>query len=77
VGQLPDLTEALREASPATKRLAFDAIDMRVVFNKTEGRVQISATITEAVADLLHAPGDLALCGRLLRGWDSNPQPFG
>jgi site-specific DNA recombinase len=73
--RLPNLTDALSEASPATKRQVFDAFDLRCVYDKLDGRVEISATITEAVADLLQEPGDLALCGGLLRGWDSNPQP--
>ncbi len=55
----------------------FDAFDLRCVYDKLDGRVEISATITESVADLLQEPGDLALCGCLLRGWDSNPQPIG
>jgi hypothetical protein len=57
--------------------LVFDAFDLRVAYDKIDGRVQISATITEAVADLLQEPGGLALCGTKLRGWDSNPQPLG
>jgi hypothetical protein len=74
--RLPDLSEALRAADPATKHQVFDAFDLRVVFDKLDGRVEISATLTGAVADLLQDPGDLALCGRLLRGWGSNPQPL-
>jgi hypothetical protein len=34
---LPDLTEALREAPIATKRLLFDAFDQRVVYDKIAG----------------------------------------
>jgi site-specific DNA recombinase len=75
--RLPDLSDALRDAPPETKRLFFDAFDLRVIFDKAEGRLQISATITEALADLLQEPRDLALCVRPLRGWDSNPQPTG
>jgi hypothetical protein len=74
---LPDRSEALRDAPTDTKRLVYDAFDLRIVFDKAERRVQISATVTETVADLLERPADLALCGDLLRGWDSNPQPFG
>jgi hypothetical protein len=73
LARLPDLSEALRDADAATKRQVFDAFDLRCVYDKLDGRVEISATITEAVADLLQAPAleDLGLWGRSLRGWDS------
>jgi hypothetical protein len=75
--RLPDLSRALREASQDTKRLVFDAFDLRVAYDKLERRIQISATVSEAVADMLQKPQDLGLCGKKLRGWDSNPQPLG
>jgi hypothetical protein len=62
-GRPRDLSEALHDADPATKRAFFDAFDLRGTYDKLEGRLQISATITEALADLLEEPGDLALCG--------------
>jgi site-specific DNA recombinase len=61
--RLPDLTEALQAADPDAKRQFFDAFDLRVVFDKLDQRISISATVTEAVADMLQNPGGLALCG--------------
>jgi hypothetical protein len=40
-------SERLRDADAATKRLVFDAFDLRVAFDKLEGRVQITATLAE------------------------------
>jgi site-specific DNA recombinase len=74
--QVPDLAERLRGADNATKRALFDAFDLRVAYDKTSDRLSISATLTEAVATMLRT-GPEPLCNRLLRGWDSNPQPIG
>ncbi len=48
--RLPDLTKALRNATPAIKRQTFAAFDLKVAFDKTERRIEISATVSEAVA---------------------------
>jgi hypothetical protein len=61
----------------ATKRTLFDAFDLGVVYNKTSDRLSISASLTEAVAAMLRTGLEAGLLERLLRGWDSNPQPFG
>jgi site-specific DNA recombinase len=73
LAKLPDLSDALREAPDDTKRRLFDSFDVRLVYDKIEGRIEISATVTEAVAGLLVNSG-LSLCEDKLRGWDSNPQ---
>jgi hypothetical protein len=52
-----------------------DGFNLRVVYDKTGDRLSISATLTEAVASMLRT-GLKPLCNRLLRGWDSNPQPL-
>jgi hypothetical protein len=79
--QVPDLSERLRDADDSTKRALFDAFDLRVVYDKTSDRLSISATLTEAVAYMLRTGpldnGVETLSQRALRGWDSNPQPFG
>ena len=51
LARLPDLTEALREASPAIKRQVFESFDLRIAYDKVERRVELSATVSEAVAD--------------------------
>ena len=73
---VPDLSERLRDADDATKRALFDAFDLRVVYDKASNRLSISATLTEAVASMLRT-GLEPLWQKALRGWDSNPQPFG
>ena len=67
--QVPDLSERLRGADDAT------TFDLRVLYDKANGRLSISATRTEAVAAMLRT-GLEPLCNCLLRGWDSNPQPL-
>jgi hypothetical protein len=57
--RLPDLSEQLRRATPEIKRALFDAFELIVVYDKTRRRVQISATITEAVAQTLQNAEDL------------------
>ena len=49
--RIPDLTQALREALPAVKRQVFESFDLQIAYDKTEGRVELTATVSEAVAD--------------------------
>ncbi len=49
--RIPDLTEALRTASPSIKRQVFESFDLQVAYDKAEGRVEITATVSEAVAE--------------------------
>ena len=72
--QVPDLAERLRGADNATKRALFDAFDLRVIYDKVSDRLSISATLTEAVAKMLHDGLEPRLLQKKLRGWDSNPQ---
>ena len=46
-----DLTEALRETTPATKRQVFASFDPQIAYDKVNRRVELSATVSEAVAD--------------------------
>ena len=55
----------------------FDAFDLRMVYDKASDRLSISATPTEAVAAMLRDGLEPRLFQKVLRGWDSNPQPFG
>lgn len=57
--RLPDLSRQLRDATPEVKRALFDAFELRIVYDKTQRRVQISATVTEAVAQTLQNAKDL------------------
>jgi site-specific DNA recombinase len=51
LAQIPDLTQSLRDAPRETKRQTFEAFELRIAFDKAAGRIEISATVAEAVAD--------------------------
>ena len=51
LARIPDLTETLRAAPPEVKRQTFDAFDLRIDFDKAAGRIEVSATVSQAVAD--------------------------
>jgi hypothetical protein len=74
--QVPDLSERLRDAPNSTKRALFDAFDLRVVYDKADDRLSISAKLTETVATILRSGMEPRLLQKTLRGWDSNPQPL-
>lgn len=57
--RLPNLTKQLRRASPELKRALFDAFERRIVYDKPNNRVQISAPISEEVADALGSATEL------------------
>ena len=48
-----DLTRALAEAPPAIQRQVFEAFELQIAYDKAEGRIEVSATVSEAVADAL------------------------
>jgi site-specific DNA recombinase len=50
LARIPDLARSLRDATPEIKRQTFQAFDLRIEFDKAQRRIEISATITEAVA---------------------------
>jgi site-specific DNA recombinase len=50
LAQIPDLTEQLRDATPAVRRQILQAFELRIEWDKARGSVNISATVTEAVA---------------------------
>ena len=51
LARLPDLAEALRDAPPEIKRQVFASFDLRIAYDKGEHRVELTATVSEAVAD--------------------------
>lgn len=72
-----NLSELLHGADNATKRALFDALDLRVVYDKASARLSIRTTLTETVAAVpLSGLEPLRLSKESLRGWDSNPQPL-
>ena len=53
---VPNLSESLRRTSTQIKRQVFEAFDLQILFDKREGRVEISATVSEEVAKALDGP---------------------
>jgi hypothetical protein len=79
---VPELSESLRTASPQIKRQVFEAFDLQIAVDKTEGRVEISATISEDVARALNsedplARGGLSVVPRDIAGAGFEPATFG
>ena len=50
VGRLPDLAATLREASPEVQRQVFVAFELQLLYDKTGRTIEISATVSDAVA---------------------------
>ena len=51
LARLPDLGQALREAPAAVKRQVFESFELRIAYDRAERRVELTATVSEAVAD--------------------------
>jgi hypothetical protein len=51
LARIPDVTEALREATPAIKREVYAAFDLQIAHDKVNRRVELLATVSEAIAD--------------------------
>ncbi len=51
LARLPDLAEALREAPAEIKRQVFASFDLQISYDKAGHRVELTATVSEAVAD--------------------------
>ncbi len=51
--RVPDLTQAYRDATPEIQRQTLDAFDIQVLVDKPNGRIEISATISDQVAAAL------------------------
>ncbi len=51
LARLPDLSKALRDAPPSIKRQAFASFDLQTAYDKAQRRVELTATVSEAVAD--------------------------
>ena len=51
LARLPDLGQALREAPAPVKRQVFESFELQIAYDKAERRVELTATVSEAVAD--------------------------
>ena len=59
LARIPDLADALRQAPTELKRQVFEAFCLQITYDKPSRRIEISATITEAIADALENAQDL------------------
>jgi hypothetical protein len=57
--RLPDLGQALRRAPRELKRQVFEAFCLEITYDKLNRRIEISVTITEAIAEALENAKDL------------------
>jgi hypothetical protein len=57
--RLPDLGQALQQAPRELKRQVFEAFCLQVTYDKPGRRIEISATVTEAIAEALENAKDL------------------
>ena len=51
LARVPDLTKALAKAPPDIQRQAIEAFELQIAYDKAGGRVELTATVSEAVAD--------------------------
>jgi hypothetical protein len=81
LARLPDLSQALRQASPGLKRQVFEAFGLQITYDKLQRRIEISVTISEAVAEALENTKSLpkeALVTRMdIAGAGFEPATFG
>ena len=48
--RIPDLSRQLRDAPREVKRQLFDAFELRITYDRAERRIEVSATVSEAIA---------------------------
>ena len=51
LARVPDLSKALAAATPEVQRQVFQAFDLQISYDKVGRRIEISATVSEAVAN--------------------------
>jgi hypothetical protein len=51
LARIPDLAKALREASPEVQRQVFEAFELQILYDKAGRRIEIPATVSEAVVN--------------------------
>ncbi len=78
----PDLAAALHQAPTELKRQVFDAFCLQITYDKPSRRIEISATITQAIADTLENAKDLpqevsSVAQRDIAGAGFEPATFG
>ena len=82
LARVPDLTKALREASAEVQRQVFEAFELQILYDKAERRIEISATVSEVVANAFEKQKALPKEGSLvvvrdIAGAGFEPATFG
>ncbi len=82
LSRVPDLSQALRDAPMKLKRQVFEAFCLEVRYDKVERRIEISATVAEAVAKAFENAKDLpeevsSVTTRDIAGAGFEPATFG
>jgi hypothetical protein len=82
LARLPDLGDALRNAPKRLKRQVFEAFSLQITYDKLSRRIEISATVTEAIAEALENARDLPeevsnVAQRDIAGAGFEPATFG
>jgi hypothetical protein len=89
LARLPDLGHQLRNAPKEIQRQTFEAFGLKIAYNKAEGSIEISASITEAVASAFEntkglraeafqaVDGDLLVTASDIAGAGFEPATFG
>jgi hypothetical protein len=82
LARVPDLTESLRTASPEVQRQVFEAFELEILYDKAERRIEISATVSDAVANAFEKQKALPKEGSLvvvrdIAGAGFEPATFG
>jgi hypothetical protein len=82
LARMPDLTKALREAPPEVQRQVFQAFELEILYDKAEQRIEITATVSEAVANAFEKQKALPKEGSLvvvrdIAGAGFEPATFG
>jgi hypothetical protein len=82
LARLPNLGNALRKAPMELRRQVFEAFCLQITYDKLNRRIEISATITEAIAKALENERDLPeevanVARRDIAGAGFEPATFG
>ncbi|HZI92041.1 MAG TPA: hypothetical protein VFD31_10510 [Thermoleophilaceae bacterium] len=82
LARLPDLGAALSDAPRELKRQVFEAFCLQITYDKVNRRIEISATITQAIAEALKNAEDLPeeairVAQRDIAGAGFEPATFG
>ncbi|HXV05730.1 MAG TPA: recombinase family protein [Solirubrobacterales bacterium] len=82
LARVPDLTRSLAQASPEVQRQVFQAFDLQIAYDKVGRRIEISATVSQAIADAFENTKALQMEGsqvvpRDIAGAGFEPATFG